>query len=113
MMMNSAVVNVEEDHIELSDGYKVSYGVLVWATGITQNPLTKTLDWDKAKNGSLIVDDYLMAKPEVFCIGDCASTGLPPTAQVANQQARATLHYPNNASLCPYSVFQFWNRQSI
>ena len=86
-MLNSAVVNVEEDHIELADGYKLRFGVLVWATGITQNQLTKSLEWEKAKNGQIVVDECLKAKPDVFCIGDCAYTGLPPTAQVANQQA--------------------------
>ena len=86
-MLNSAVVNVEKDHIELADGYKLPFGVLVWATGITQNHLTKSLGWEKARNGMIVVDDCLMAKPDVFCIGDCAYTGLPPTAQVANQQA--------------------------
>ena len=87
MMLNSAVVNVEKDHIELVDGYILPFGVLVWATGNTQNLLTKSLDWEKARNGQIVVDEYLMAKPNVFCIGDCAYTGLPPTAQVANQQA--------------------------
>jgi len=88
MMTNSAVVAVEDDHIELADGYQLPYAVLVWATGVTQNDLTKSLNWDKARNGGLIVDDYLIAKPDVFCIGDCSYTGLPPTAQVADQQGK-------------------------
>jgi len=106
MMLNSAVVNVEADHIELADGYKLPYGVLVWATGITQNALTKTMDWEKARNGSIVVDDYLMAKPNVFCIGDCAFTGLPPTAQVANQQAKYVAKRFNSTLSRPRDEFE-------
>eukprot|EP00004_Rigifila_ramosa_P011865 TRINITY_DN2541_c0_g2_i2.p1 TRINITY_DN2541_c0_g2~~TRINITY_DN2541_c0_g2_i2.p1 ORF type:complete len:349 (+),score=110.33 TRINITY_DN2541_c0_g2_i2:643-1689(+) len=72
----------------------VPYGLLVWATGITARPLILKLaksinsPQQSSKRG-LVVDKYLRvvgAQSSIFAIGDCAVSGFPPTAQVANQQ---------------------------
>lgn len=90
---------------------EVGAGVVVWSTGLMQNPLVgKLLEQDipgvgkiakDAKTGGISVDSQLRVQvtssdgtttplPDVFAIGDCAvlqSNPLPATAQVASQQA--------------------------
>lgn len=93
---------------------EVGAGIVVWSTGLMQNPLVKKLvsqefslqDGTKepslvhiqkdVKTGGLLTDAHLRVKlstdatlPSVFAIGDCAVTPshLPATAQVASQQA--------------------------
>jgi len=95
---------------------EIGAGLVVWSTGLMQNPLIERLtgkeftlaesDADPThlardpKTGGLVTDAYLRARIEglegkvlkdVFVIGDCAVTesepALPKTAQVASQQA--------------------------
>lgn len=92
---------------------EVGAGVVVWSTGLMQNPLVKKLE-DKSiaglgkmakdqKTGGIITDEHLRVQmssgqegaettslPDVYAIGDCAvipGAGYPATAQVASQQA--------------------------
>ncbi|KAH8176225.1 pyridine nucleotide-disulfide oxidoreductase domain-containing protein [Sarocladium implicatum] len=91
---------------------EVGAGVVVWSTGLMQNPLISHLTGkgidggsvqlakDK-KTGSLITDGHMRVQletssgatetlPDVYAIGDCAKVdglSLPATAQVASQQA--------------------------
>ncbi|KAF4121243.1 NADH dehydrogenase [Geosmithia morbida] len=94
---------------------EIPASVVVWSTGLTQNPLLKklhekhigesgttTLARDP-RTGGIIVDRHLRVQiqdgpdgknrrtlPDVYAIGDCSvieDSRLPPTAQVANQQA--------------------------
>lgn len=84
---------------------KLSFGALVWAAGIATRPLVQNLATrlaaaDAASSSSsspnktcqpmprrgLAVDEWLRVKGvedgSVFALGDCALSGLPPTAQV-------------------------------
>jgi NADH dehydrogenase len=92
---------------------EVGAGIVVWSTGLMQNPLVKKLE-DKTiaglgrmakdqKTGGIITDEHLRVQmssgqegaattslPDVYAIGDCAvipGAGYPATAQVASQQA--------------------------
>ncbi|KAK7413948.1 hypothetical protein QQZ08_012558 [Neonectria magnoliae] len=94
---------------------EVGAGVVVWSTGLMQNPLVgMLLDRDvdgvgriakDRKTGGIVTDAHLGVQvqsttdgdetttttlPDVFAIGDCAvvrGSSLPATAQVASQQA--------------------------
>ncbi|KAI5465613.1 pyridine nucleotide-disulfide oxidoreductase-domain-containing protein [Mariannaea sp. PMI_226] len=95
---------------------EVGAGVVVWSTGLMQNPLVGSLlgrDIEgvgriaqDAKSGGIMTDSHLRVQvrspdgggdntttttlPDVFAIGDCAviqGNALPATAQVASQQA--------------------------
>lgn len=94
---------------------EVAAGIVVWSTGLMQNPLVEKLVSKElslqggakeppslvriqkdAKTGGLLTDAHLRVSlstggtlPSVFAIGDCAVTPshLPATAQVASQQA--------------------------
>ncbi|RIB21933.1 FAD/NAD(P)-binding domain-containing protein [Gigaspora rosea] len=92
---------VNERHLVIKDNGNVSYGMLVWATGLTDNPLTRAMGEYIIKDQSakrLLTDNYFrvlskddgMPVNNVYAIGDCASIkdyDLPATAQVANQKA--------------------------
>jgi len=81
--------------VEFADGERVETDTLIWATGVQANPLVANLPAEKGSMGRLLVLPTLQLPdyPEVFVLGDCACfitkdhPPLPPTAQVANQQA--------------------------
>ncbi|KAJ1452971.1 pyridine nucleotide-disulfide oxidoreductase-domain-containing protein [Pelagophyceae sp. CCMP2097] len=74
----------------------IHFGALVWAAGVTARPLTKQLaaKLGQANSRGLLVDSNLRVltssgvSDHVFAMGDCADSGLAPTAQVAAQQGR-------------------------
>ncbi|KAF8976121.1 hypothetical protein BGZ46_008561 [Entomortierella lignicola] len=93
------VGRVEDGKLVLKDGKEIPFGCLVWATGLTENPLTASLEGKvmKSKKKRILTDAYLRVLdpegkiiPNVYALGDCATIKdheLPQTAQVANQQA--------------------------
>jgi NADH:ubiquinone reductase (non-electrogenic) len=77
----------------------VDFGALVWAAGISTRPLVCDLATSlgsaagqTAPRRGVAVDQSLRVKGvkegNVFALGDCALSGLPPTAQVAAQQGK-------------------------
>ena len=88
---NSKVVQVKKASLQLSDKSVISYGLLVWTTGIAPTPFVSSLKLPKDKQSRLIVDDRLRVKetPQHFALGDCISIEekeIPATAQVAQQE---------------------------
>ncbi|KAF9429951.1 hypothetical protein BGZ94_008907 [Podila epigama] len=95
----TAVDRVEDGRLILKDGKIIPFGCLVWSTGLTENPLTASLEGKvmKSKSRRILTDPYLRVLdpegniiPNVYALGDCATIKdheLPQTAQVANQQA--------------------------
>ncbi|PKC03973.1 hypothetical protein RhiirA5_449905 [Rhizophagus irregularis] len=74
------VKEVNERKLIIEEDGEVPYGMLVWATGLTDNPLTRSM-------GNQVVKDK---SAKSYALGDCASIqdyDLPATAQVANQKA--------------------------
>ncbi|KAJ3759856.1 FAD/NAD(P)-binding domain-containing protein [Lentinula raphanica] len=94
------VNKVEAGKLHIEEQGEVPFGLLVWSTGLSPNPLIASITELKKnpKTQSIIVDDHLNAvradgssDPDVYVIGDAASHAsapLPATAQVANQQAK-------------------------
>jgi len=72
----------------------IPYGMLVWVAGIGTRPLVSDLAQKIGKEAGqderrgLKINDHMQVVgcPHVWAIGDCAVSGLPPTAQVASQQ---------------------------
>nr|CAG8525889.1 5762_t:CDS:10 [Entrophospora candida] len=127
-----SVLEVKERHMIIKEDGEVPYGMLVWATGITENPLTRSMSDQVMKDGSakrLLTDEFLRVLDKessypfdnVFALGDCASIkdyDLPATAQVANQKAlylRKTLTQvaKNSGSLIGVKPFKFTNFGSM
>lgn len=104
--------------IEFSTGEHVASDTVIWATGVQANPLVDLLPTPKGSMGRLHVRPTLQLPdfPEVFVLGDCAyfptgeHTALPPTAQVANQQAAMVaenlVYSLNNRSPAPFKYRQ-------
>ena len=99
--LKTAVSKVEADRLMVKtrkeDGTTqeeiISYGTLIWATGNKARPvvtdLFKKIPEQNASTRALSVNQFLQVKGSnnIFAIGDNAFIGLPPTAQVAHQQA--------------------------
>ena len=89
----SPVVRVEKDRVVLRDGTRITFGVLVWSTGIAPAPLVRKLSLAKDKANRLVTDVYLRVKGEadIYAAGDCMVTesgAYPATAQVAQQEGK-------------------------
>ena len=96
--LHAPVIAVSEGAVTLADGKVLPTETVVWTAGVKANPVVEGLPVEKDKLGRVIVDEYLELPqfPGVFALGDCAhcwdprlQAPLPPTAQVAVQQARA------------------------
>lgn len=94
---HAPVVRVTDGTIELADGEIIRTETVIWTAGVKANPIVEALPAEKDKLGRVVVNEYLElpAFAGVFAIGDCAhfrdprlQDALPPTAQVAVQQAR-------------------------
>ncbi|KAF9896599.1 hypothetical protein BX616_007139, partial [Lobosporangium transversale] len=78
----TVVEKVEDGKLILKDGKEVPFGCLVWSTGLTENPLTASLEGKvlKSKNKRILTDGYLRVLdpngkviPNVYALGDCAT----------------------------------------
>lgn len=111
---------------------EVNAGLVVWSTGLMQNPLVKRLlDQDieglgkiakDQKTGGFLVDNHLRVQidspdgktilPDVFALGDCAVVKdghYPATAQVASQQAVYLGKSLNKGGIDKQGPFKFLN----
>jgi NADH dehydrogenase len=95
--LDAPVVGVNDRAVELADGEVLPTKTVIWTAGVKANRVGEALPVEKDKLGRIVVDEYLElpAFPGVFALGDCAwswdprrQAALPPTAQVAVQQAR-------------------------
>jgi len=96
VITNTKAVDAGEDHVLLSDNTIVPCATLIWAGGVTVDPLIATLKCEHGQSGRLVVDSYLRLKdyPSIFALGDCANLVdsknnivYPTTAQIAIKQA--------------------------
>jgi NADH dehydrogenase len=94
--VNTKVVRVDKNAVELSDGSRIPANTVIWTAGTSPNPLIASLPC-KMERGRLVTDEYLevLGWPGVWALGDCASitdrkTGrpYPPTAQHALRQGK-------------------------
>ncbi|KAI7903158.1 NDE1, mitochondrial external NADH dehydrogenase [Cokeromyces recurvatus] len=95
------VEKVEKDHLIIQGEGEVPYGLLVWSTGLMQNPLVESfIEAEKDKSSQrILTDGHLrvynketnLPFPNIYALGDCATIkeyDLPATAQVASQKAK-------------------------
>jgi NADH dehydrogenase len=118
---------------------EVGAGLVVWSTGLMQNPLVKKLlDKENAegvgklvkdpKTGGIVTDSHMRVKttggsnssnssngdylPDVYAVGDCAvveGQNYPATAQVASQEAIYLAKRINNKDADTGPAFKFRN----
>ncbi|CAE6516788.1 unnamed protein product [Rhizoctonia solani] len=99
---NHIVERVEPGMLHFKGGEVVSFGMLVWATGLATNPFVagmKGIEKEPSHQARILTDAKLRVLKEgggvvadVFALGDCAAVKdgpiLPTTAQVASQKAK-------------------------
>ena len=93
MRLGVGVSKVESDRVHLSDGTIIHAHTTIWATGVTAEPLARTIGSPTGRGGRLVVEPDLTipGHPEIFAIGDIALTPdgdgkpLPQVAQPAIQ----------------------------
>ena len=96
MMTSTKILECSDTSIKLDNGLELPSRTLIWSGGVRGNRLLEKLDLPTTR-GRIPVDQHLRVKgmENVFCIGDAAlfmkneNSALPPTAQVAIQQAEA------------------------
>lgn len=103
IIMGASVKKVEADSLELSDGRRIPYGVLLWDTGIIPNPFLKELHCSLGKHGGIVTDSCFQVQgfPNVWAMGDCAETPNPTQpgetfAPTAQNGTRAGVHLADN-----------------
>lgn len=90
-----SVIDVTERYAVLSPGGEIPTRTVLWAAGVSVNPLVVALDLPKSKHGALLVEPTLqvVGYPNIFALGDCAAVPkgngktYAPTAQNAMREA--------------------------
>jgi len=98
--VNTKVVDVTGDDVQLSDGTRIPARTVIWTAGTSPTPLIAALPCEMER-GRLVANEYLEVKgwDGVWALGDCAAitdpkTGhaYPPTAQHALRQGRTVAY---------------------
>jgi NADH dehydrogenase len=93
---STSVVRAERSGFELSTGEHIATATLIWAAGVSPNPLIASLGVP-TERGRIRVDEFLAVEglENVWALGDCAhipnpQTGKPhpPTAQHAVREGK-------------------------
>ena len=103
VLTETRVSAAEADAFVLGDGRRLSASLKVWAAGVKAPNFLANLDGLETTRGNqLVVQPSLRTTrdPDIYVVGDCASLTLsvaepplPPTAQVAHQQAQHLIRY--------------------
>lgn len=94
--LGTAISEVHEDRVVLSDGDDIPTSTVVWTAGVKANPLADALGLEQTKGGRVVVapDLRVPGHPEAYVIGDLAGasddegTLHPQLAPVAIQQGK-------------------------
>ena len=92
--MGVGVDHVEPTTVVLADGRRISAGTIIWAAGVTANPVAGLLGITLARGGRIPVGDdlSLAGHPNVFAIGDIALPPGEPLPQVAQPAIQGGTH---------------------
>jgi NADH dehydrogenase len=96
--LQTKLAGIDADSVTLSDGERNPAGTVVWAAGVTPNPLVKSFGLPTDERGRVLVDPFLRVegREDVFALGDAACVpnaatpekADPPTSQHAIRQAK-------------------------
>ncbi|WP_274307836.1 NAD(P)/FAD-dependent oxidoreductase [Solibacillus daqui] len=88
VIANSNITCVEEGRLHNHEEI-IEADVIVWTAGVQPVKIVRELDVEKDKfNRPIITDHYhVIGDEDVYVVGDSASSHLPPTAQLAEEQA--------------------------
>lgn len=115
------VTAIEPGHVHLTDT-SIPCSVVLWAAGVSANPLTATLGAPLDRSGRVLVEPDLTVPghPRIFVIGDAARLDgkdgqpLPGVSPVAMQQARAVARSIRNSMVGRDLVtFRYFDKGSM
>ncbi len=95
VLLKTKITSAAQDYVELEGGRRIPTRTLIWAGGITPNPLIEKLDCKRGHHGGIVVDKCcaVTGHSGVWALGDCAevpkhdSKGTyAPTAQNATRE---------------------------
>jgi len=88
VIAQSNITCVEEGRLHNHDQV-IEADAIVWTAGVQPVKIVREMEAEKDKFGRPIINDFyhLPDDENIFVIGDCASSNLPPTAQLAEEQA--------------------------
>ncbi len=93
--LNTTLAEAGEDYIKFENGERVETHTLIWAGGVTPDPVVETLGVKVGKHKGIVVDACCAVPdhPGVWAVGDCAEVPMPdedktyaPTAQNAQRE---------------------------
>jgi len=93
--LKTKIASAGDDYVDTQPGGRIHTRTLIWAGGITPNPLVAKLDCTRGHHGGIVVDECcrIANRPGVWALGDCAevpkseSRGTyAPTAQNATRE---------------------------
>jgi NADH:ubiquinone reductase (H+-translocating) len=121
LLTSTKILECSPTSIKLDNGEDIPARTLIWSGGVRGNTLLDKLDVPISR-GRIPVDQYLRVNgmENVFCIGDSAlflkndHTALPPTAQVAIQQAETCgPNIVNSMRGEPLKVFEYHHKGTV
>lgn len=85
---SQAVESATAEHIMVG-GKPIKSRTVIWTAGVTNHPFYKEHDsiFELEKNGRVKIDEYMVAAPDIYVIGDNASTPYTGLAQTALHDA--------------------------
>ena len=88
VVANSNITRVEPGKIFNHDD-EILLDAVVWTAGVQPVKIVRDMDVEKDKHDRPLVTQYfnLLDDEHVYVVGDCASSDLAPTAQLAEEQA--------------------------
>ena len=101
VLLKTKITNATESYIELEGGRRIPARTLIWAGGITPNPLIETLNCERGNHGGIVVDECcrMRGHSEIWALGDCAEVpkngskgSYAPTAQNATREGQLVAH---------------------
>jgi NADH:ubiquinone reductase (H+-translocating) len=122
------VVAVDAEGLRLADGTQISADLRIWAAGVKGSNAPASLGGlEVTPNNQLLLGPTLQTTrdPHILAVGDCSSLALgrqakplPPTAQVAHQQAAHLIrHLPTwvegRSNLPPFTFHDFGSLVSL
>jgi NADH dehydrogenase len=103
ILVQTRVKEANADGFVLGDGRLIAASLKVWAAGVKASPFLAEMDGlETNRSNQLLVEPSLQTTrdPDIYALGDCASLTLPgaerplpPTAQVAHQQAQHLIRH--------------------
>lgn len=93
--LNTRIAAAGADFVEVEGGERIAARTLIWAAGVTPNPLLETVTAAKGKHHGLLVNGacQVAGYPDTWALGDCAEIPQPdgegtyaPTAQNATRE---------------------------